>query len=67
MKLAEKLDDQKKQNRAYVEVRPSCPSPLPSTILVASSSCNFPVFTYPDLCLSREPETDITAIQSPRT
>jgi hypothetical protein len=33
MKLAEKLEDQKKQNRAYVEVRP-LPSFLPPPVLV---------------------------------
>ena len=48
MKLAEKLEDQKKQNRAYVEVR----FHLPAFILLASSSCSSPVPSSPDPLIS---------------
>jgi hypothetical protein len=48
MKLAEKLEDQKKQNRAYVEVR----FPLPAFIRLASSSRSSPVPPSPDPLIS---------------
>jgi hypothetical protein len=47
MKLAEKLEDQKKQNRAYVEVRPYFPSSPLTFLSCASSSSDFPLVRNP--------------------
>ena len=45
MRLAEKLDEQKKQNRAYVEVRPIPPSFL--AILYHSCGLSLTSSAYP--------------------
>jgi hypothetical protein len=52
MKLAEKLEDQKKQNRAYVEVRSPLPALLLSTIRLASYRRNSPVSPFSDPLIS---------------
>ena len=58
MKLAEKLEDQKKQNRAYVEVRP-----FPETSLSCLERSIHPLLPCPSITKTRDRHPGVSDVQ----